>query len=362
MEIRIRDLAKDFGTFPALHGVDLDIRAGELLALLGPSGSGKTTLLRSIAGLEQPSRGQIFFGDEEASATPVRERGVGFVFQHYALFKHMTVAENIGFGLSVRPRAARPSKAEIRQRVMSLLDLVRLTGLENRYPAQLSGGQRQRVALARALAVDPKVLLLDEPFGALDAKVRKELRKWLREIHQETGYTTVFVTHDQEEALELADRVVVLDKGRIEQVGTPDEVYDTPASPFVFSFIGDSSELPVTLDQGKAWLYDRPVPLGLDVVGHGPARLFVRPQHWDVGAPSQGLAGVVRSVTRHGPGRRAEVEVGRDLTVTVDTSADHPLAAGDRIGLRAQRWRLFLADGKSFAAQAPRRAAGAGAR
>jgi sulfate transport system ATP-binding protein len=362
MEIQIRDLAKDYGTVPALHSVDLDVKSGELLALLGPSGSGKTTLLRSIAGLEQASRGTIFFGEEEASATPVRERGVGFVFQHYALFRHMTVAENIGFGLSVRPRAKRPPKAAIRERVLSLLDLVRLKGLEDRYPAQLSGGQRQRVALARALAVDPKVLLLDEPFGALDAKVRKELRKWLREIHEETHYTTVFVTHDQEEALELADRVVVLDKGRIEQIGTPDEVYDAPATPFVFAFIGDSSELAVTVDQGRVWLYDRAVPLGLDVVGHCPARLFVRPQHWEVGAPANGLAGVVRSVLRHGPGRRAEVELGAGVSVTVDVSDDHAVRTGDRIGLKPSRWRLFLADGQAVAPFPARRPAASGFR
>ncbi len=231
MEVRVAGVRKEFARFTALHNVSLDIRSGELIALLGPSGSGKTTLLRLIAGLETPTEGTIFFGDEDASQKSVQERNVGFVFQHYALFRHMTVADNIGFGLKVRPSATRPSSDDIRSRALELLDLVQLQGLDKRYPAQLSGGQRQRVALARAMAIEPKVLLLDEPFGALDALVRKELRRWLREIHDKTGHTTVFVTHDQDEALELADRVVVMSQGRIEQVGTPDEVYDNPNSP-----------------------------------------------------------------------------------------------------------------------------------
>ncbi len=231
MEVRVAGVRKEFARFPALHNVSLDIRSGELIALLGPSGSGKTTLLRLIAGLETPTEGTIFFGEEDASQKSVQERNVGFVFQHYALFRHMTVADNIGFGLKVRPSATRPSSEAIRNRALELLDLVQLQGLEKRYPAQLSGGQRQRVALARAMAIEPKVLLLDEPFGALDALVRKELRRWLREIHDKTGHTTVFVTHDQDEALELADRVVVMSQGRIEQIGTPDEVYDNPNSP-----------------------------------------------------------------------------------------------------------------------------------
>src|SRR5215510_819088 len=217
MEVRVQHLRKEFDRFPALHDVSLDIRSGELIALLGPSGSGKTTLLRLIAGLENPTEGAIFFGDEDASQKTVQDRNVGFVFQHYALFRHMTVAENIGFGLKVRDRDRRPTDIEIRRRASELLDL-----------AQLSGGQRQRVALARALAIEPRVLLLDEPFGALDAQVRRELRRWLRDIHDRTGHTTVFVTHDQEEALELADRIVVLNHGQIEQVGSPDEVYDRP--------------------------------------------------------------------------------------------------------------------------------------
>lgn len=229
MEVRVESLRKEFGRFPALVDVTLDILSGELIALLGPSGSGKTTLLRLIAGLESPTEGMIFFGDEDASKRTVQERNIGFVFQHYALFRHMTVLDNVTFGLKVRPANRRPPAAEIRRRALDLIDLVQLSGLEKRYPAQLSGGQRQRVALARAMAVEPSVLLLDEPFGALDAQVRKELRRWLREIHDRTGYTTLFVTHDQEEALELADRVVVMSKGAIEQVGTPTRSTITPS-------------------------------------------------------------------------------------------------------------------------------------
>src|SRR5690606_22043349 len=223
MELRLVNVHKEFDRFAALHDVSLDIRSGELIALLGPSGSGKTTLLRLIAGLDFPTAGTVLFGDEDASRRSVQERNVGFVFQHYALFRHMTVAQNIGFGLKVRPRSQRPPRTEIRRRASELLDLVQLSGLENRYPGRPSGGQRQRVALAGALAIEPRVLLLDEPFGALDAQVRRELRRWLREIHDRTGHTTVFVTHDQEEALELADRVVVMSQGRIEQIGGPDE-------------------------------------------------------------------------------------------------------------------------------------------
>jgi len=259
MEVRVQNLRKEFGRFPALHDVSLDIRSSELIALLGPSGSGKTTLLRLIAGLETPTEGRIFFGEEDASRKTVQQRNIGFVFQHYALFRHMTVLENISFGLKVRSASRRPPRAEIHRRATELLELVQLNGLEKRYPAQLSGGQRQRVALARAMAVEPNVLLLDEPFGALDAQVRKDLRKWLREIHDRTGHTTVFVTHDQEEALELADRVVVLNKGAIEQVGTPDEIYDTPNSPFVYGFIGQSNRVKVRITSGEIWFEDRPL-------------------------------------------------------------------------------------------------------
>lgn len=235
--VRVRDLKKQFSAFPALRGVSLDVEAGELVALLGPSGSGKTTLLRAIAGLEIQEGGKIYFGDIDADQLSLRERRIGFVFQHYALFRHMTVLDNIAFGLRARPRRERPDESQIKARVFDLLRLVQLEGLEGRYPSQLSGGQRQRVALARALAIEPRVLLLDEPFGALDAKVRKDLRRWLRELQQQTGHTTLFVTHDQEEAFELADRVAILNKGEIEQIGTPLEIVAAPASPFVADFI-----------------------------------------------------------------------------------------------------------------------------
>src|ERR687898_2540933 len=239
MSIQVRNLRKTFGGFVALDDVSLDVPGGELVSLLGPSGSGKTTLLRIIAGLEPADTGTIHFHGEDTTERPVRERQVGFVFQHYALFRHMSVFENVAFGLRVRPRNVRPSEAEIRESVMGLLHLVQLDVLAERRPSELSGGQRQRVALARALAVKPKVLLLDEPFGALDAKVRKELRRWLRRLHEEVHVTSVFVTHDQEEALEVADRVVVMSQGRIEQVGSADDIHDRPSTPFVFDFIGD---------------------------------------------------------------------------------------------------------------------------
>jgi sulfate/thiosulfate transport system ATP-binding protein len=241
VSVSIRNIAKDFGRYPALKDVSLDVEPGELVALLGPSGSGKTTLLRTVAGLEFQDKGEVYFGDVNASDLTLRERRIGFMFQHYALFKHMTVMDNIAFGLRARPRGTRPTDGQIRTRVLEFLSLVQLEGLEARYPAQLSGGQRQRVALARALAIEPRVLLLDEPFGALDAKVRKDLRRWLRELHAKTGHTTLFVTHDQEEAFELADRVAILNQGHIVQVGTPAEIVSNPASEFVRDFVADVS-------------------------------------------------------------------------------------------------------------------------
>lgn len=254
MTIQVVNVSKRFGSFVALDNVSIDIAPGELVALLGPSGSGKTTLLRVIAGLERPDQGAILFSGEDATDAPVQEREVGFVFQHYALFRHMTIFENVAFGLRVRPRKQRPPEAEIRDRVFKLLKFVQLDWLSDRYPHQLSGGQRQRIALARALAVEPKVLLLDEPFGALDAKVRKELRRWLRRLHDEIKLTSVFVTHDQEEALEVADRVVVVNNGRIEQVGTPAQVYDEPATTFVLQFIGQVNKLSPTNGVGDTLL------------------------------------------------------------------------------------------------------------
>ncbi|MBN2309296.1 MAG: sulfate ABC transporter ATP-binding protein [Candidatus Hydrogenedentes bacterium] len=279
MSIQVRNVTKRFGRFTALHGIDLDVHSGELLALLGPSGSGKTTLLRIISGLDAPDTGSVILHGEDATRKNPRERRVGFVFQHYALFRHMTVFNNVGFGLRVLPRRRRPSKAEIRDRVFALLKLVQLENLADRYPAQLSGGQRQRVALARALAVEPKVLLLDEPFGALDAKVRKELRRWLRRLHDEIHVTSVFVTHDQEEALEVADRVVITNEGRIEQVGTPDEVYQHPANPFVYHFLGDVNLFHARIDGGAAHITGHPAAVHDGQSGADPdtTEAFVRP-------------------------------------------------------------------------------------
>ncbi|MDX8505734.1 sulfate/molybdate ABC transporter ATP-binding protein [Mesorhizobium captivum] len=346
MEVRIANVRKEFERFPALHDVSLDIKSGELIALLGPSGSGKTTLLRLIAGLERPTKGAIFFGDEDASQKSIQERNVGFVFQHYALFRHMTVADNIGFGLKVRHGASRPSAQEIRRRASELLDLVQLSGLEKRYPAQLSGGQRQRVALARAMAIEPKVLLLDEPFGALDAQVRRELRHWLREIHDATGHTTVFVTHDQEEALELADRVVVMSQGRIEQVGSADEIYDIPNSPFVYSFVGESSSLPVKVDNGEIWLADRPIGLQAPQgAAPGEALLYFRPHDVELLDGCSGcIAGTVAASRRVAGTRRVELEVGGERQrVEIELPVDHPAAQKSRVAFRPRRWKLFPA-------------------
>lgn len=254
MGIKIRNVSKAFGTFPAVNDIDFEIPTGGFVALLGPSGSGKTTLLRLIAGLERLDAGKILFNEKDYTNKSVKERKVGFVFQNYALFKHMTIFDNIAFGLKLKPRNLRPTKEEIKEKVDELLKLVQLDHFAKRYPSQLSGGQRQRIALARALAVEPEVLLLDEPFGALDAKVRQELRHWLREIHRRLNITTIFVTHDQEEALEMADTVVVMNHGRVEQIGSPEEVYESPASAFVYGFLGRVNEF-----RGEALLADHSV-------------------------------------------------------------------------------------------------------
>ena len=287
MGIEIRNVSKQFGNFQALSDVSLDIEAGELVALLGPSGCGKTTLLRIIAGLETPDQGSILFNGADTTDVHVRERGVGFVFQHYALFRHMTVFENVAFGLRVKPRSQRPSEAQIREKVHSLLSLVQLDWLADRFPSQLSGGQRQRIALARALAVEPKVLLLDEPFGALDAKVRKELRRWLRRLHDDLHVTSIFVTHDQEEALEVADRVVLMNSGKVEQIGSPQEVWDSPASPFVYGFLGDVNLFHGRAHEGEMLIGEDHHGVRLDSPEHSGAQdakafAYVRPHDLDV--------------------------------------------------------------------------------
>jgi sulfate transport system ATP-binding protein len=306
LSLEISGISKSFGRFPALKGVSLQAKDKEFLALLGPSGSGKTTLLRVLAGLEQPDTGEVRFDGEDFLSLPVRRRRVGMVFQHYALFRHMTVAQNIAFGLTVRPRAERPNKEAVRARVADLLSLVQLEGLEKRFPAQLSGGQRQRVALARALAIEPRMLLLDEPFGALDAQVRRELRRWLRELHDRAGVTTVFVTHDQEEALDLADRVAILKDGELIQLGTPNEVYENPATPFVYDFLGAACRLPGIVEGGSLQVADweTKAPKGAP---QGPVEVFFRPDEVAFApADGAGLAAEVKAVAQRGPDVRIE--------------------------------------------------------
>ncbi|AMM26424.1 sulfate/molybdate ABC transporter ATP-binding protein [Variovorax sp. PAMC 28711] len=354
MSIEIRNISKQFGEFRALNNVNLDVESGELVALLGPSGCGKTTLLRIIAGLETADQGSILFSGEDTTDVHVRERQVGFVFQHYALFRHMTVFENVAFGLRVKPRKERPSDAQIKQKVTDLLKLVQLDWLADRYPSQLSGGQRQRIALARALAVEPKVLLLDEPFGALDAKVRKELRRWLRRLHDELHVTSIFVTHDQEEALEVADRVVVINKGHIEQVGSPQEVWDHPASPFVYGFLGDVNLFHGRADHGAVQLDG----MRLDSPEHSAARdakamAYVRPHDLGVERYTPGATGIVATLTRVivvGPTARLELE-------PTESNPDNP-GSGTIIEaqLPAQQFReLGLKEGDTVVAT-PRKA------
>ena len=307
MSVEVRNIVKQFGKFPALHGVDLKVESGELVALLGPSGSGKTTLLRIIGGLEFPdnTEARVLFYGEDVTALPAHKRRVGFAFQHYALFRHLNVFENIAFGLRVRPFWSRPKESEIRECVEKLLKLIQLESLATRYPSQLSGGQRQRVALARALAVEPKVLLLDEPFGALDAKVRKELRHWLRQLHEEIHVTTLFVTHDQEEALEVADRVAILREGRVEQIGKPAEIYDHPATPFVYDFLGNVNAFAGHVRDGSVHIGDskfaahgaaggkdtsatafvRPHDIRVTREPGGPATLKARVKHFNAVGP-----------------------------------------------------------------------------
>lgn len=343
MNLEIGGIHKKFGATPALHGLDLTINSGELIALLGPSGSGKTTLLRIIAGLDFPNAGHVLFGGEDASQKRVQDRNIGFVFQHYALFKHMTVFDNIAFGLRVRKNRERPPEVEIARRVNGLLELVQLPDLGKRYPAQLSGGQRQRIAFARALAVEPRVLLLDEPFGALDAKVRRELRRWLRDLHNRTGHTTIFVTHDQDEALEVADRVVVMNKGRIEQIGASQEVYDTPASPFVYDFIGESSRFEVEVFSGKPYFEERPVGLPFNDLRDGRQAIYFRPQDAIVEEPRPGLiTGIIKALRRSGPARRLELAIGvNERLVEAQVPEDEFFNIGQRAALRLKRGGAF---------------------
>ncbi len=347
MSILATNIRKTFGAFTALEGVDLNVPRGKLVALLGPSGSGKTTLLRIIAGLEQadPGSGRIQFHGEDVTNVPAGKRKVGFVFQHYALFRHMTVFENIAFGLNVRKAKLRPSKSEIADRVHKLIKLVQLEGLDRRFPSQLSGGQRQRVALARALAVEPKVLLLDEPFGALDAKVRKELRRWLRRFHDEIHLTTVFVTHDQEEALEIADEVVIMNNARVEQVGTPQEVYDRPRSPFVYQFLGNVNVL------RRQVLADSDAYAGGSLV-ESNGQVFVRPHDIDVVPDEPGASGVpavLRFVHAAGAQARLSVELVQtrdniDVEISRIELAKLGLKVNDLVRLRLRQGHTFEDD------------------
>ncbi len=338
MDIHLDNVVKTFQTFRAVRGVNLDIKSGELVALLGPSGSGKTTILRMIAGLEYPDGGKILFGDKDATNIPVRDRGVGFVFQNYALFPHMTVAENIGFGMEVSRTRRRP-KSDLDKRVAELLSLMRLDGLGGRFPGQISGGQRQRVALARALAVDPAVLLLDEPFGALDANVRRDLRRWLREIHDELHITTLFVTHDQEEALDLADRVVILSEGRIIQEGTPEAVSRRPNSRFVMTFLGDTNRLPATVRDGVADVRGLAVPA--PQAKDGPAEFIARPRDlaWDSEGP--GIPARIVHIIDRPDGRRLVVTTDRKEALELDVPPELQGKNGDGGFVKIRRGQVF---------------------
>ena len=361
MAIEVRNINKRFGNFVALDNVSLSFQPGDLTALLGPSGCGKTTLLRIIAGLERPDSGQVLLDNEDASDRHVRERQVGFVFQHYALFKHMTVFENIAFGLRVKPRSERPSETQIKAKVHQLLELVQLDWLADRYPPQLSGGQRQRIALARALAVEPKVLLLDEPFGALDAKVRKELRRWLRRLHDDLHVTSIFVTHDQEEALEVADRVVLMNQGKVEQIGSPQQVWDHPASPFVYGFLGD-----VNLFQGRA--HEGKIQLDgmrLDSPEHSGAQnakafAYVRPHDFEVQRYAPGAEGIAAQLSRAiviGPIARLELIPSEDsgqadplieAQIPSQQYRDMGLREGDLLVLTPRNARVFVDAGEGI--------------
>jgi sulfate transport system ATP-binding protein len=353
MSIEVSNISKTFGEFSALRQVSLAVQPGELLALLGPSGSGKTTLLRIIAGLEfaDAGSGQIRFHDQDVTSRTATERGVGFVFQHYALFKHMSVFENVAFGLRVRPRSERPNQKQIRERVAELLALVQLETLADRYPNELSGGQRQRVALARALAIQPRVLLLDEPFGALDAKVRKELRRWIRRFHDAVHITSILVTHDQEEALEVADRIVVMNEGQIEQIGPPNEVYHQPANPFVFGFLGRVNVLPGRVRSGQIEVGPATFPApGHPNITDAPANVYVRPQdikicHERNGSPS--LEASIQRIITAGP--LLQVELRRlddgssiEVEMTHEQGRQTTLQIGRHVHLQPRNIQVFL--------------------
>jgi sulfate transport system ATP-binding protein len=351
MSVELRGIVKRFGNTHAVDGIDLSIASGEFVALLGPSGSGKTTLLRIIAGLEFPDAGQLAIAGEDAMRHAAGDRRIGLVFQHYALFRHMSIFENVAFGLRVKPRHERPSKAEIAARVERLLELVQLAPLAKRLPNQLSGGQRQRVALARALAIEPRLLLLDEPFGALDAKVRKELRRWLRRLHNDMGLTSLFVTHDQQEALELADRVVVMNQGRIEQAGPPQQIYDDPATPFVFDFIGHANRFDGEIVSGR-------LKVGGVLVEGAPADLpdgrvlvYVRPHHVELTAPGSRGSLPARIVQRLPGGATQRLEATSPLSlqpveIEIPASSHGPgeWDQGSTVGLRLRDIRIFPAE------------------
>jgi sulfate/thiosulfate transport system ATP-binding protein len=339
VKVEITGLRKAFGVTPALDGVDLSVQNGEFVAVLGPSGSGKTSLLRVLAGLDFADSGRIVVGGRLMEGVPARERGVGFVFQNYALFRHMSVARNIAFGLEIRPRRTRPAAAEIRRRVASLLEMMGIGDLGNRYPDQISGGQRQRVALARALAIEPALLLLDEPFGALDAKVRKTLRIWLKELHDRIGLTSIFVTHDQDEAMEMADRVAVMRAGRIEQVDTPDALYAAPANAFVHEFLGEAIRLDCVVCQGVAQFPGLPAAAVATATRAGPAIAVIRP--YQIGLVAGPGGAVVQSVHAYGPLQRVRVLVaGHGLEVLLPVEGWTP-AVGESCGLDLSRARIY---------------------
>ncbi len=363
MSIQVKNIHKQFGSFTALDDISLDFPTGELVALLGPSGCGKTTLLRIIAGLEQADSGQVLLEGEDASGTHVRERQVGFVFQHYALFKHMTVFDNVAFGMRMKPRGQRPSEATIRDKVHELLKLVQLDWLADRFPSQLSGGQRQRIALARALAVEPRVLLLDEPFGALDAKVRKELRRWLRKLHDELHITSIFVTHDQEEALEVADRVVLMDHGKVEQIGTPEEVYRHPATPFVYGFLGSVNFFHGRVEGEAVRVGDDTLPHEAHDFDHGAEVVaFARPHELDIDtdpASTAGIAACINRVLAFGVTARVELDgingsTGQhfEVELTRERVLELGLKDGQDVRLVPSRLKVFGKEGAREAASA----------